>query len=86
MRGTCISRVRILPRSTVPKQSVVSRSPIAPKADEPSLIRELVARQEAAGDKWPPNLRIETFEDAKVDWNGYTSEVRTALKKFAKER
>jgi hypothetical protein len=50
------------------------------------LIRELVARRKAAGDSWPPNLRIETFENAKVDWNGYTSEVRTALKKFAKER
>lgn len=86
MRPSSITLVRILPRSAVPKQHVLARPATAVRAEAPSLIKELVDRQQTAGDAWPPNLRIETFEDGKADWNGYTKGVRSSLKEFAKER
>lgn len=85
MRPSSLACVRILPRAAVPKPAIVARPATAVKIEAPSLIHQLAERQAAAGDSWPPNLRIETFEDGKADWNGYTSGVRTALKKFARE-
>jgi hypothetical protein len=56
-------------------------------ASAPSLIRELAERERAGRENgtWPENLRIETFANSKADWAGYTKDVRTSLKKFAKE-
>lgn len=80
MRATCIRLVRVLPRSAVPKYTTIL--PPTPPAPPPSLVQTLVARQEAAGDNWPPNLRIETFEDSREDWVGVKKEIRTKLKKM----
>ncbi|KAF8323508.1 uncharacterized protein EI90DRAFT_3076875 [Cantharellus anzutake] len=86
MRASMFSLVRVLPRSSVPKAAVIERPKSEIRIEGPSLIRELVARQEAAGENWPPNLRIETFEDKKPDWVGVKGRVRQALKKWIKER
>ncbi len=86
MRVSIPSFIRLLPRSAIPKAAVIERPKPEIRVEGPSLIRELVARQEAAGDNWPPNLRIETFEDKKPDWVGVKGSVRQALKKWIKDR
>lgn len=92
MRASLVQLVRILPRSAVPKPSIVPTVNMASPAAKlgaagPSLIKELGQRQELGQQNgtWPGNLRIETFEDAKSDWVGYTKDIRRGLKKFAKE-
>ena len=81
--------VRILPRSVVPPKSTLIPKPTPAVTNlkaAPSLIRDMVARQEKAGDTWPANLRIETFEDSREAYVGIKRDVIKGLRKVIHEK
>ncbi|KAJ7261399.1 hypothetical protein B0H12DRAFT_967190, partial [Mycena haematopus] len=50
----------------------------------PTLLESLIAQKNAAGDEWPPNLRIEPFI-SRTEWDPVKKGLRSKLKKMLRE-
>ena len=89
MHRTLVSLSKVLPRTAVPKQSVVASAlPSLNRSRQPNVLDKLEQQKvtaEAEGDLWPSNLRLEHFKDVRASWNGVAADVRQELKKVMRE-
>ncbi|KAJ7093175.1 hypothetical protein C8R44DRAFT_815762 [Mycena epipterygia] len=77
---------RIVPREKIRLRTSILSAPL-PRSHEikpPTLIETLLARKLAAGDRWPPNLRIEPFI-SRATWAPVKKGIRSKLKKMLRE-
>jgi hypothetical protein len=86
MRPTIALQVRIVPRTAVPSSRILRTPKPSTHPAPPTIIQQLLAQRERRGDDWPPNLRIETFEDKPKDYVGINAKTRKEWKKVVKER
>ena len=91
MRPTLTTLSKILPRSAVPEGAKVlpSALPTLNRARQPTVVEQLVQRKSAAleaGLAFPPNLRIERFDNTRARWQGVSRDVREELKKVIREK
>ncbi|KAF8159629.1 hypothetical protein B0H34DRAFT_411810 [Crassisporium funariophilum] len=88
MHPTSQRLVRVIPRTLlkVSEQKIYTR-PIPQSQDRlrPTLIDVLIKQQQAAGEAWPQNLRLER-QLKKEAYRKVRPEVRSALKSLTKER
>lgn len=90
MRPSSSSLSRILPRKSVPKNTIFAPSLPSINPDRaPTVIDKLLQRKAEAiqaGKSYPQNLRIETFKDEKQSWQGVSRDVRQELKLLIREK
>ena len=84
MRPTLARFVRVIPRSQVDPSLRPMPQPIRSDVSQPTLIEILQKRKDAAGDAYPPNIRIEALE-AKTALKGLPREARKTLAVMMKE-
>jgi hypothetical protein len=89
-RAAAVARKSAVPRF-VPLRKIAPDASILPAAAPrnhelrpPTLIQTLVARKDAAGDGWPPNLRIEPVI-SRTDWAPVKKGLRSKLKRMLRE-
>jgi len=87
MRPTASLLVRILSKARVPKAVRVNPAaqPVLPRSKQPTLIDELLARQKASPDTFPPNLRVEQLP-TKAQWDKVQGSIKKRLKHVLEER
>ncbi|KAJ6547125.1 hypothetical protein B0H19DRAFT_1164113 [Mycena capillaripes] len=89
-RTTTVERQLPIPR-IVPREKIASKASILPAAvprnheiKPPTMIETLLAQKAAAGDEWPPNLRIEPFI-SRTEWAPVKKGLRSKLKRMLRE-
>ncbi|KAF5316041.1 hypothetical protein D9619_006359 [Psilocybe cf. subviscida] len=88
MRPTLSRLIRVVPRSTlvVPDTKIYNRpKPQSEERKQATLIDNIIAQREAAGENWPQNIRLEP-QLKKDDFKAVMPKIRTELKKLMKER
>lgn len=87
MRPSAAALVRVLARSAVPKSArvIVSANAAPPVTRSPTLADELLARQKAAPEKFPTNLRIEQLP-SHDEWKRVQRDIRKRLKNVLEQR
>ncbi|KAJ6618311.1 hypothetical protein B0H10DRAFT_1734306, partial [Mycena sp. CBHHK59/15] len=75
-----VSRQKIAPRTSILPAPVPRNHELKP----PTLIERLLAQKLAAGDEWPPNLRIEPFI-SRDTWAPVKKGLRSKLKRMLRE-
>ncbi|KAJ7445771.1 hypothetical protein B0H11DRAFT_1746673 [Mycena galericulata] len=81
-----LSIPRLVPRRKIALQTSILPAPV-PRNHEikpPTLIESLLAEKLTAGDKWPPNLRIEPFITRET-WAPVKKGLRSKLKRMLRE-
>ncbi|KAF4568367.1 hypothetical protein EYR40_010230 [Pleurotus pulmonarius] len=88
MRASAAHYLRIVPRSSLRvKPSAITPAPAPQVAElqQPTIIDILTKRRDAAGSRWPQNLRIEPVLKREALQN-VRAEVRSDLKALLRER
>ncbi|KAJ7632233.1 hypothetical protein FB45DRAFT_911880 [Roridomyces roridus] len=77
---------RLIPRRNVaPRTSILpAPTPRNHQIKPPTLIETLIAQKSAAGDRWPPNLRVEPFITRET-WEPVRKGLRSKLKRMLRE-
>ncbi|KAJ7184208.1 hypothetical protein C8R46DRAFT_1063280 [Mycena filopes] len=81
-----LSLPRFVSRKKIEERTSILPAP-APRSHEikpPTLIETLAARKLAAGDRWPPNIRIEPVI-SRATWEPVRKGIRSKLKKMLRE-
>ncbi|KAG8949919.1 hypothetical protein FRC04_008222 [Tulasnella sp. 424] len=91
MRPSSQALSKILPRAAVPESSIIAPMalPTISRAKQPTVIDKLLAKKKAAmeaGHSYPPNLRLETFQDVRASWQGIGKDLRRELKLLVREK